>query len=55
MIPDTIRSAATKPFANCGLQFLDEAGVSEFIEFHPEEFGPDITYARTSYAAGLQD
>jgi predicted O-methyltransferase YrrM len=24
-------------FANCGLQFLDEAGVAELVEFHPEE------------------
>jgi predicted O-methyltransferase YrrM len=24
-------------FANCGLQFLDEAGVAELVEFHAEE------------------
>jgi len=24
-------------FANCGLQFLDEAGVAELVEYHPEE------------------
>jgi len=24
-------------FANCGLQFLDEAGVAEFVEYLPEE------------------
>jgi predicted O-methyltransferase YrrM len=23
-------------FANCGLQFLDEAGVAELVEYHPE-------------------
>lgn len=24
-------------FADCGLQFLDEAGVAELVEYHPEE------------------
>jgi hypothetical protein len=24
-------------FANCGLQFLDEAGVTELVEYHAEE------------------
>jgi predicted O-methyltransferase YrrM len=24
-------------FANCGLQFLNEAGVTELVEYHPEE------------------
>lgn len=26
----------TTRFANCGLQFLDEAGVAELVEYHPE-------------------
>jgi hypothetical protein len=24
-------------FAGCGLQFLDETGLSDLVEFHPEE------------------
>jgi predicted O-methyltransferase YrrM len=26
-----------RSFADCGLQFLDEAGIGELVEFHPEE------------------
>jgi predicted O-methyltransferase YrrM len=38
----TARHVAVDPyqatrFANCGLQFLDEAGVAELVEYHPEE------------------
>lgn len=31
-------------FAGCGLQFLDEAGLAEFVEFHPE--GSEIALPR---------
>jgi len=38
----TARHVAIDPyqstrFANCALQFLDEAGVAELVEYHPEE------------------